>query len=128
MENNAHAGQGAVLLDIGGDIGAVVITMPVGMLGVEVEIAPVGGRAHGHSHHDHDHDHGHPHPHAHPHLVHVGVVNRPRDGRGGAPVPTAVFGEVREGEYEVYERPDGPTALVVSVRGGAVTELVWPEA
>ncbi len=50
---NPHAGQGCVLLDIGGDIGALVVTTPASMVGVEVEIAPEG-TAFGH-HHDHDH-------------------------------------------------------------------------
>ena len=39
---NPHAGQGSVLLDIGGDVGALVVTMPAEMEGVEVEIRPVG--------------------------------------------------------------------------------------
>ena len=40
---NPHAGQGSVLLDIGGDVGALVVTMPPAMVGVEIEIAPLGG-------------------------------------------------------------------------------------
>jgi len=35
---NPHAGQGSVVLDIGGDIGALVVTMPPVLEGVEVEI------------------------------------------------------------------------------------------
>ena len=35
---NPHAGQGAVLLDIGGDVGALVVTMPRSTVGEEVEI------------------------------------------------------------------------------------------
>ena len=33
-------GQGSVLLDIGGDVGALVVAMPASMVGVEVEIRP----------------------------------------------------------------------------------------
>ena len=56
---NPFAGQGAVLLDIGDDIGALVVTMPAAMVDTEVEIRPVGVVAH-HSHggHGHLHDHG----------------------------------------------------------------------
>jgi len=35
---NPHAGQGSVVLDIGGDVGALVVTMPAELEGVEVEI------------------------------------------------------------------------------------------
>ena len=35
---NPHAGQGSVVLDIGGDVGALVVTMPPELEGVEVEI------------------------------------------------------------------------------------------
>ena len=41
---NPHAGQGSVLLDIGGDVGALVVTMPPAMVGVEIEIARRGRR------------------------------------------------------------------------------------
>ena len=40
---NPHAGQGSVLLDIGGDVGALVVTMPPAMVGVEIEISRQGG-------------------------------------------------------------------------------------
>jgi len=33
-EHNRHAGQGAVLVDIGGDVGALVVAMPPEMTGV----------------------------------------------------------------------------------------------
>jgi hydrogenase large subunit len=55
VNENPHAGQGSVLLDIGGDVGALVVSMPPAMVGAEIEIAPVGGS------HEHDHDHGHDH-------------------------------------------------------------------
>lgn len=71
---NPFAGQGAVLLDIGGDVGALVVLMPPAMEGIEVEINRIGGpdgdappRAHDHDHlhHDGQHDHGDPHDHHH---------------------------------------------------------------
>ncbi|CAN5516460.1 hypothetical protein BH10ACT8_BH10ACT8_05380 [soil metagenome] len=152
-EDNSHAGQGSVLLDIGGDIGALVVTMPASLAGAEIEIRPIGAQPtttdhspvavpaplhqqaplHQHPHdHAQPHDHGHPNDHEHPNdhghahderLVHVGVVGRPAAGRI---IHSAVFGELVEGSYELYVRPDGPVQLVVQVYGGAVTEAIWP--
>ena len=45
---NPFAGQGSVLLDIGDDIGALVVSMPASMVGVEVEVRPVGADVDGH--------------------------------------------------------------------------------
>ena len=48
---NPYAGQGSVLLDIGGEVGALVVTMPAAMEGVEIELdrrvraMPTGGTA-----------------------------------------------------------------------------------
>ena len=39
---NARAGQGAVLLDIGGDVGALVVHAPGALDGVEIELARRG--------------------------------------------------------------------------------------
>ncbi len=129
---NPYAGQGSVLLDIGGDIGALVVTTPAEMEGVEIEIRPVGAApdadpaaaagAHPHSH-DHDNSHDHSHDHAGSPWPHVAVVTRPTPS---GPVPSLVFGEVREGRYELYIRPHGPVRLTVDVTGGAVTEAEWP--
>lgn len=116
-QENPHAGQGPVLLDIGGTVGALVVTMPSELAGVEVEI----GRPTGHDHDHHRHDH-HAHDHA-PHRPHVAVVARPV---AGALVHSLVFAELAEGDYELYRRPDGPVELVVSVAGGSVTEASWP--
>jgi hypothetical protein len=116
---NAWAGQGAVLLDIGGDIGALVVAMPESTVGLEVEIRPLDGQ-HGHGH---DHDHAHEHL-AHEHLAHVSVVARPvADGS----LPSLVFPELGSGRYELFEkgRPDA-VALEAEVVGGAVTSADWP--
>jgi hypothetical protein len=77
-EDNSHAGQGAVLLDIGGDVGALVVVMPAAMEGLEVEIRPVGavdpsgGAADGDAHDDHAHGDAHAHTQdGHAHNVHA---------------------------------------------------------
>jgi hypothetical protein len=87
-QENPYAGQGSVLLDIGGDVGALVVTMPAAMVDVEVEIRPAS-RAPG-THAGGGHHHHHPH---------VAVVERPVRG---AVVPSLVFQEMVEVTYEIY--------------------------
>ncbi len=121
---NPTAGQGAVLLDIGGDVGAVVVTMPPELEGLEVEIQPAGTgpkRVHDHGH-DHDHPHEHGHAHEHGHHPHVAVVNR---AAGEGSIPSLVFPEVVAGDYELVPKDGGPVQLRVHVDGGAVTTVDW---
>lgn len=126
-EDNSHAGQGPVVLDIGGDIGALIISVPAELAGVEIEARPVAGpalRRLDTSAVEHHHHGGEPHSHAHPSaLPHVAVLGRPVDGclQFGA-----VFGELLEGDWELYLRPDGPVRLSVTVRGGEVSTADWP--
>ena len=54
---NPYAGQGPVLLDIGDDVGALVVTMPADLEGVEVEINRVGDDHRHPARHRHDHHH-----------------------------------------------------------------------
>jgi hypothetical protein len=104
-QENPYAGQGAVLLDIGGDVGALIVTMPAEMEGSEVEIRPTS------QHHEADH-----HP-------HVAVVNRPvRDTY----VASLVFPELVAGRYELYEKGTHDARLTVEILGGEVTDATWP--
>ncbi|MFF0268216.1 hypothetical protein [Kribbella sp. NPDC004536] len=104
---NPYAGQGPVLLDIGGDTGALVVAMPPELEGKEVEIRPV----------DHRPDPG---P-----LRHVAVLGRTVTGRTQH---SAVFPDLQAGQYELYLRPDGAERLRASVIGGQVCYAVWPGA
>jgi len=113
---NPHAGQGAVLLDIGGDVGALIVTMPVEMEGVEVEIRPLGAP----DLPPHEHGHG---P-GHGHYPHVEVVLRPT---AEGPVPSLVFPELVEGGYALVPKGTDDVRLRVDVRGGEVTSAVWGE-
>ncbi len=135
------AGQGAVVLDIGGDVGALVVHVPDQLAGAEIEICPAGRRSqspdegagwwagawrgvHEHAHepgtgHDHDQENGHDHDHG-PAWPHVAVLLRP-GGRAAA-----VFPALHDGRYELWLRPDGPTAVVADVRGGEVSTREWP--
>jgi hypothetical protein len=119
-QENPFAGQGPVLLDIGGDVGALVVTMPPALAGVEVEIRPIG-------HHDHSCGPGGQPDHGGDgrHLPHVAVVARPAVG---GHVHSLVFPELTAGDYELYQRPAGPVELTVSVAGGQVTQARWPAA
>lgn len=101
---NPFAGQGSVLLDIGGDVGALVVTMPDGLEGREVEVRPASYDGTGH-------------------LPHVAVVHRPV---GTSRVPSLVFPELTEGRYELYEKGTHEVRLVAAVAGGRVTEATWP--
>jgi hypothetical protein len=103
---NPHAGQGPVVLDIGGDVGALVVAMPETMAGVEIEIPHVGASRR-----------------AVAHRSHVGVVGRPL---GGRTIWSAVFPELREGRYELCERVGGQVQLIVQISGGEVTQASWP--
>ena len=137
-KENPTAGQGPVVLDIGGDIGALIVTMPTWMEDLEVEIVPSGTdarhlheRSHAHEHNntsEHSHDHGGGLPHSHPAGAppHVAVVARPAPD--GSTVHSLVYGELRTGSYDLYVRPDGPIQLTASVVGGEVTELSWPKS
>ena len=122
---NPFAGQGSVLLDIGGEIGALVVSMPAGMEGVEVEIRPVDARTElGHGHRGHDHNrHGRDHTHDHAHHPHVAVVNRPVSG---GQIPSLVFPELVEGRYGLFLKNSDDRRLTVRVVGGEVTAAEWP--
>jgi len=121
---NPFAGQGSVMLDIGGDVGALVVTMPAAMVDVEVEIRPVDteqrvvDHVHGDgSHHVHRHMGGGHHP-------HVAVVERPVVG---AVVASLVFPELVEGRYELYVKETDHVELTVEVAGGQVATAAWPD-
>jgi hypothetical protein len=104
LEDNSHAGQGAVVLDIGGTVGALVVSMPEAMLGREVEICPAGVRPAGH-------------------VPHVAVLSRPLvDGVDHS----LVFPDLDEGRYDLNERGHSAVVLTVTVTGGRVTHAAWP--
>jgi hypothetical protein len=121
---NPFAGQGSVLLDIGGDVGALVVTMPRAMVDTEVEVRPVGV-AHRHSHRGHSPSNADSGRHHHDgHLAHVAVVARPV---GDGTVPSLVFGELTTGRYDLFAKghPDD-VVLTVEVQGGEVADVTWP--
>ncbi|MEP6650345.1 MAG: hypothetical protein ABJA74_10625, partial [Lapillicoccus sp.] len=119
LAENPSAGQGPVLLDIGGDIGAVVLHLSAEWEGAEVEFRAEGeDPAAGHHHDEDPHHHHHHHHQGEGQRPHVAVVGRPAgDGRVAY---TAVFPELTAGRYVLTLPVDGPEP-VVEVKGGAVT-------
>lgn len=106
VAENPHAGQGMVLLDIGGDIGALVVEMPESMRDQEVEIWEDGPRPAG------------------VHLPHVAVVDRPVEG---GRVSSLVFPDLVAGRYRLATKGSVDAKLVVEVRGAEVTLASWPD-
>lgn len=131
---NPHAGQGAVVLDIGGDIGAVIVSTPPQMAGTEIEICPSGRRDqppddgvgwwqgdwHNHSHQHTPRSTGQAHGPAWPHVA---VIARPTPT---GPRHCAVFPALRAGVYDLWIRPGCATTMTVAVSGAHVTEASWP--
>ena len=121
---NPHAGFGSVILDIGGDVGALVVTMPEAWVGQEVEIASLDGHHVDHSHDGHPDD-GHSHDDGGGHRPHVAVVRRPVSE--GELVPSLVFPALTSGRYQLFPKGGDQAVMEASVEGGAVTEEVWPQ-
>lgn len=129
---NPWAGRGSVLLDIGDDVGALIVTTPASMIDQEIDIDRADGQplAHGQDHgqdhghdHGHAHGHGHGHDHGHHHRPHVAVVARPT---ASGVVPSLVFPELQEGRYHLFHKGQDDVLLTVEVRGGEVTTATWP--
>jgi hypothetical protein len=92
------ARQDTLVLDIGGDVGALVLVADPALAEHEIEISPGADPATPRSHN----------------VVHA------RQGFGRV-VHTAVFPSVPAGEYTVW-RADGTSHATVTVHGGHVTE------
>jgi len=90
-----------VVLEIGVDVGALIVHTGADMHGVEVEISPAG-------------DDGR--------RSHKEVLERVN---GGRPAYTAVFDQLPAGAYTLWT--DGVArARGVEVQGGRIAELYWP--
>jgi hypothetical protein len=97
---SARAHPEPVVLDIGDDVGALIVHTDASMLGVEIEISAAG-----------EDDR----------RSHKDVLERAINGR---PAYTAVFDKLREGTYTLWV--DGVArARGVSITGAEVAELDW---
>jgi hypothetical protein len=97
-ESYAHVQGGPTVLDIGGDIGALVATMDEETVGTELHLR---------SESDPSKD------------VHTGVWRR---GSGSEAVTAAVFAELVEGWYWVLDQAGNQTQRV-DIRGGALASI-----
>ena len=89
------------VLDIGGDVGALVVYLPELTASGELDVQPVG-RPEG--------------------RFHTGVHDRPSGAGGGARTWVAIFPEMTEGSYELLD-DHGALLAQVAVAGGEVREL-----
>jgi hypothetical protein len=103
VEESTGPSRGSVVLDIGEDVGAVVILTDAELDGTELEVRRLGTAWNG---------------------AHVAVRSRPTVGE---PVYAAVFGRLHEGVHEFRQRPAellGPVHQV-TVIGGELVEFNW---
>ena len=98
-----HAGEGPVVLDVGGDVGALVLIAGAELDQAEIEISAVGQPRTGQ------------HVAVHPRQV------------GGRVVHAAVYPDLTRGVYELWDSA-GRAALTVRIEGGQVTQAAWPAA
>ena len=89
-----------VVLDIGQDVGALIIYTAAELHGREIEVSRRGSTAK---------------------RVHVEVLERRINSR---PVFAAVFPGLRAGDYEIWENATNPSATVTVV-GGEVATVDW---
>lgn len=95
--------DGVVIVEIGGDMGAVVISTPRELAGREIEIRPEGSEWDG---------------------AHTGVWERQGPG---VTTTAAVFGSLRAGSYElrIKDAPGTEHPAHVVVKGAQVTQVTW---
>lgn len=91
--------EGTVLVDIGGDVGALIIDTPPALAGLEIEISPAGSAR----------------------RTHVAV----RERHGEGPVRhAAVFPGLAAGAYTVWD-PQGQARRTAVITGASVTRITW---
>ena len=96
------SGPGSVVLDIGGDVGALIIITPAALAGEEIHVSPV-----------------------HDPAVRTHAVVRERR-LGPASSHAAVYPALPAGEYTIWQDA-GHAAGTVRVDGGAATSYRWAE-
>ena len=101
-DHNHVAGNGPTVIDIGDDVGALVLYTTEELVGAEIEISP-----------DVEPDR----------RRHVAV--HPRQYPGGTAYAAVYYG-LEAGSYQLWAA-DGSVALTVSIEGNMITEAMWPE-
>jgi hypothetical protein len=90
----------SVVLDIGQDVGALIIYTEAALRGREIEVSPRGSVAT---------------------RTHVQVLERRINGQ---PVFAAVFPGLRAGDYHIWDEAPNPRGIVTII-GGEVTTVDW---
>jgi hypothetical protein len=118
------------VLDIGGDIGALILYTDADDDGREIEVSPIdeAGPGQGHEHgHRHNHPgeqepgHGHWHDGGGAHRTHTAIHER---RAGGLVTYAGIYPELRAGTYRIWT--DDPTLPDrVTIVGGEVAEVDW---
>jgi hypothetical protein len=96
----ASLGEGAPVLDIGGDVGALVLYTTTADLGREIEVSPEDRPTH---------------------RTHTAVLTR---SVGGRTVCAALYAELPAGRYRIWHDDPAHRKTVV-VEGGKVAEVDW---
>jgi hypothetical protein len=100
-ETHPHVHGGPPVLDIGGDVGALVATMDSSAVGTELHLRS---------------------EHEPPISIHTGVWRRAVVGGSRNEVTAAVFAELLEGTYWALDR-NGHELVCVDIRGGELTSI-----
>ena len=100
-ETYPHVHGGPPVLDIGGDVGALVATMEPAAAGTELHLRS---------------------EHEPPISIHTGVWHRAAAGGGENHLTAAVFAELLEGSYWALDR-DGNDLVRVDIRGGELATI-----
>lgn len=111
--------DGTVMLDIGGDIGALILMVPDTMHLAEIEISPIADDDGDGETHSHDGE-GHHHTHA-AGRTHVAV--RERRGPSGVRY-AAIYPGLHAGTYTLWG-VDGTARDTVEITGGEVAQIDW---
>ena len=116
------------VLDIGGDVGALILYTDAAYDEREIEVSPLDepeaadrhehgqlhGKIHGHEHpHGHDHEHGH--------RTHTAIHER---RAGGQATYAGIYPQLKAGTYRIWtDDPSLPDH--VTIVGGEVAEVDW---
>ena len=99
-QHNDRVHPESVVLDIGQDVGALMIYTKAELRGREIEVSPLGIAT----------------------RVHVEVLERRANGQ---PVFAAVFPQLRAGSYEIWEKNAPDPRGTATIVGGEVATVDW---
>ncbi|MGH2464135.1 MAG: hypothetical protein ACRDGI_01625 [Candidatus Limnocylindrales bacterium] len=112
------------VLDIGGDVGALILYTDADYDGREIEISLVDASPERDMHDHaagHDHAHAHEHEHEHGRRTHTAIHQR---RAGGQTTYAGIYPELTAGTYRLWT--DDPTLPDrVTIVGGEVAEVDW---